>query len=326
METSPFGTLPREVRTRHWAPLGTSALIHAAVILAILLWPAPASSGDLPPSEEVRSVALAPPDPANTYRPPAPRTVARPSPPSATPLGPDAKTDVPVPVEAGPTKPPIDPDLIDVSKASDPGSAAAPPAPEPPPVVEPEPAPASTERSARRIPRAAEVLAGLGSRLTATPTSPWGPPRDLLTDSASASASKGAPAASMPNAMGRVGIAARDNRDWRPSSPTAAGRCVEVPDLGTNADGTPVLATVIGRVFREDGRTPLDGANLVIIGSSFSTFSNSNGDYRLEFDPRLLQRCRVQYVRVSAAGFSGRLLTLSIGNKIISDDVVLRRR
>ena len=117
-----------------------------------------------------------------------------------------------------------------------------------------------------------------------------------------------------------------DSRDWRPSFPEAAGKCVEIPDLGRNPDGSPVLATVLGRVYEADGRTPLIGAHLQIMGTTFVTFSGPSGDYRLEFDPRLLERCRVQYVRVAAEGYDGRMLTLSIGRKVRSDDVLLRRR
>ena len=101
---------------------------------------------------------------------------------------------------------------------------------------------------------------------------------------------------------------------------------MEVPDLGTNPDGTPVLAAVIGRVFQADGRTPLAGAHLQIINTPFIAFSSPNGDYRLEFDPRLLEKCKVQYVRVAADGFAGRMLTLSIGRSVRSDDVLLKRK
>jgi hypothetical protein len=128
-------------------------------------------------------------------------------------------------------------------------------------------------------------------------------------------------------AMGRVGMSASpDTRDWRPSFPDAAGRCVDIPDLGNNPDGSPILASVLGRVYEADGRTPLIGAHLQIVGTRFVTFSSGTGDYKLEFDPKLLERCRVQYVRVSADGYDGRMLTLSIGRKIRSDDVLLRRR
>jgi hypothetical protein len=70
----------------------------------------------------------------------------------------------------------------------------------------------------------------------------------------------------------------------------------------------------------------LAGAHLTIVGTPYSTFSDGGGNYRLEFDPRLLEKCRVQYVRVAADGYSGQSLTLSVGREVRSDDVVLRRR
>ena len=125
--------------------------------------------------------------------------------------------------------------------------------------------------------------------------------------------------------MGRTGLSNRDPQKWENSfDDETSGRCIEVPDLGKNADGTPVLATVIGRVLDTDGRTPLSGAHLQIMGTAFGTFSDSRGEYRLEFDPKLLAKCRKQYVIVVAPGYRGETLTLMIGPKVRSDDVILR--
>jgi hypothetical protein len=126
-------------------------------------------------------------------------------------------------------------------------------------------------------------------------------------------------------AMGAVGMRAQDGRVWTQSFPEAAGRCVEIPDLGKNPDGTPVLASVTGVVRDQSGR-PLPGAHLVIVGKPYSAFSDGQGNYRLEFDPALLERCRVQYVRVTADGYRYADLTLAIGRSVRSDDVFLRRK
>ena len=126
--------------------------------------------------------------------------------------------------------------------------------------------------------------------------------------------------------MGRAGFDPNEGRGWQPSFKEAAGRCVAIPDLGRDAQGRPVLATVQGRVFGANSRTPLAGAHLQIVGTSFSTFSDNQGEYILKFDPNLLEKCRVQYVEVRAGGFIHELLTLSIGERVRSDDVVLRRR
>ena len=153
-------------------------------------------------------------------------------------------------------------------------------------------------------------------------TSPWGPPK---LDSASGEPSSEPEAPPAAGAVGRTGLSNLDPQKWENSfDDETAGRCVTVPDLGKNPDGTPVLATVIGRVLDTDGKTPLSGAHLQIMGTTFGTFSDNRGEYRLEFDPKLLAKCRKQYVVVVAPGYRGETLTLFIGPKVRSDDVILR--
>ncbi|MEI2721715.1 MAG: hypothetical protein V9E87_16610 [Gemmatimonadales bacterium] len=292
----------------------------------------PASARSLPtiernPGEDRQEIALAPPAnpaPKAEQQPEQPQPQPqqqeqpqpKPEPPKkATPLGPDSKNpDALVPKEAGPEKPPIDPDQMNVNKPEPPTKVETPPA-------EPEAAPTQAPKGVRRIATVTDL--GEAMRAKGLFDSKNDKPRDILTAGTRNSNAEVAAAAGM---MGRVGPTQPDYRDWRPSFPEAAGKCVEIPDLGKNPDGTPVLATVIGRVLADDQRSPLAGAHLQIVGTPFSTFSNANGEYRLEFDPKLLERCRVQYVRVAREGFSGQLLTLAIGERITSDDVVLRRR
>lgn len=328
--TTPFTVGPPIEPGRSWGALSTSAALHVVVVLWLIFRPAPASS--LPtiernPGEDRQAIALAPPaDPAPQAAPqpeptPPPRQPepeqpkqAEP-PPKATPLGPDSKNpDALVPKEAGPEKPPIDPDQMNVNKPEPPPKVETPPA-------EPEAAPTQAPKGVRRI----TTVTDLGEAMAAKGLlrNDNNRPREILDVGTRGTTTT---AAAPVGAMGRVGPSQPDYRDWRPSFPEAAGKCVEIPDLGKNPDGTPVLATVIGRVLADDRRSPLAGAHLQIVGTPFSTFSNANGEYRLEFDPKLLERCRVQYVRVAREGFSGQLLTLSIGERILSDDVVMRRR
>jgi hypothetical protein len=102
-----------------------------------------------------------------------------------------------------------------------------------------------------------------------------------------------------------------------------AGSCVELPDLGKNADGSPVLATIVGRVLGPGGKTLLVGAHMRIQGTQFSTVSDRNGEYHLDFDPHILARCAMHVIVVEAPGYTTNTLPLQIGPKAHSDDVTL---
>lgn len=332
---NPFVERPEELETKSWIALAISALVH----LCLMLWLVfrPVAAGDSPSKalengEVSQPIALPRPAETKTAQPkpqPTEQQPTQPPPPPAppppptreTPLGPDSKNpDALVPKEAGPVKPMTEPEPKPTKSQVDPG----PPAEKPAETKPPSPAEQPPTQAANRIPRAGDLT---NSRIQGSPTSPWGPPSRTPLEQPKgegATAVASAPAVK-EGSMGKVGQSGVDTRDWRPSFEEAAGRCVSIPDLGTNADGTPVLATVIGRVLQNDGRSPLGGAHLQIIGTPFSTFSDGNGEYRLEFDPKLLEQCRVQYVRVAADGYTGAMLTLSIGERVRSDDVVLRR-
>jgi hypothetical protein len=70
---------------------------------------------------------------------------------------------------------------------------------------------------------------------------------------------------------------------------------------------------VEGMVRNEDTGAPLPNAFLQIIGTSYVTFSDDNGRYRLAFDAGLVDACRSQVVRVSAPGYRARTLVLALG-------------
>jgi hypothetical protein len=284
-----------------WRPLAYSAVIHALVILVLILKP------ELPRPEpkDVRESSSAQPialPPLAQFQPPEPRQQQSPVPEEPVPLGPDSPNPDGPPREQGePTERPDDP----------------------PPPSEPEGTQGEREeeeRAPERVPTPEDLLAG-GS-IISRPTSPTGTPTQSVLGAPMASS---ATARRTPGAMGAVGFGSGDTRGWREVFPESSGKCVEIPDLGRNPDGTPVLASVTGVVRDQSGR-PLPGAHLVIVGAPYSTFSDAAGNYRLEFDPALLQKCRVQYVRVAAAGFRSQDLTLAIGRRVRSDDVFLRRR
>ncbi len=84
------------------------------------------------------------------------------------------------------------------------------------------------------------------------------------------------------------------------------------------------MAELIGRVWFDEAHTrPLGGAYLQMIGTPYSTYSDNTGRYRLVFDASLVDECRTQYVRVVAAGYSGKNLVLGLGPGV--NDIVMGR-
>ncbi|MGH7523443.1 MAG: hypothetical protein ACREK8_03975 [Gemmatimonadales bacterium] len=317
-----FEVEPQRPDRRSWTPLAASAMVHLLLIL-LLVFGIPSSNVPVTRtrgSQAVQPLAI-PPEAKPFAVPPRKVEATRPEPPpppmKEVELGPNStKPDEPA-KEASSTK----------QTQTEPTTTPAPPAPTPappppPPTTEPpKPNPAPPAPPANRIPTPADYL---GVHRIPTPTtSAFGPPPPL--DSASGSPSNAAPPAPpAAGSMGRTGLSNLDPHNWENSfDDETAGRCVDVPDLGNNPDGTPVLAAVIGRVLDTDGKTPLSGAHLQIMGTTFGTFSDMRGEYRLEFDPKLLAKCRKQYVVVVAPGYRGETLTLFIGPKVRSDDVVL---
>jgi hypothetical protein len=122
----------------------------------------------------------------------------------------------------------------------------------------------------------------------------------------------------------RLGLAPRDPRPWTQSMPERGDSCPTVA-LDSTRPGEPRMGSATGRVLRTEGGDPMPNAHLQILGTSFVTFTDNNGEYTLTFDATLLDQCRTQYVRVSAPGYEPRLLVLVIGRNIRSDDVALRR-
>lgn len=91
-------------------------------------------------------------------------------------------------------------------------------------------------------------------------------------------------------------------------------------------EGAPVeLVAVSGRVYRQGTRTPLAGAHLQMIGTPYVAFSDAAGAYELRFDPALVDRCRTQYVRVTAPGFRAQTLVLYLG-PAASNDIPMSQR
>jgi hypothetical protein len=102
-------------------------------------------------------------------------------------------------------------------------------------------------------------------------------------------------------------------------------RCIPRPVAPGDSAGPTDFGTVVGRIFRQDNGRPLAGAHLQMIGTPYVTFTDENGEYRFRFALALMDNCRTQYVKVSAAGYESRLLVLVVGPNR-SEDVRLRRR
>jgi hypothetical protein len=107
----------------------------------------------------------------------------------------------------------------------------------------------------------------------------------------------------------------------RPVAMVGGGaRCAwDRDDAGAEADG-PANGVVEGVVRSETGRKPVPGAFLQLLGTGSATFADDAGRYRLTFDPRLVDRCHSQIVRVTAPGYRARTMVLAYGTW--SDNVV----
>ncbi len=310
---------PKDGRTV--VALVASAILHLAIIL-LLIFGIPSSSAaslaQVPIAETAQPIALQPPGktkPLPKLAPKPPENATQPPPPpppiKEVELGPDSKK-------------PDAPAKEAAAKQSDAEAAAAKiksdvttpdtPKPEPPKAATQPPAPKRIE-----VPKPGEnsPMGGIPRQTT----SPFGPPKlDMASGDPSTE-----PENLSTGVLGRSGLSAYNPSKWDNSfDQETSGQCPTIPDLGKNPDGSPVLAAVIGRVLAPDGHTPMGSAHLQIMGTPFNTFSDGNGEYRLAFDPHVLAKCRKQYVVVDAPGYVQQTLTLMIGPKVRSDDVIMR--
>ena len=128
-----------------------------------------------------------------------------------------------------------------------------------------------------------------------------------------------------PRLATRAGAGPQATRPMEAWLPENSERCIPRPAVPSDPAGLTQFGTVVGRIFRQDNGRPLAGAHLQMIGTPYVTFTDGGGEYRFRFDLALMDNCRTQYVRVSAAGYESRLLVLMLGPNR-SEDVRLRRR
>ncbi len=266
-----------------------SFLLHTALVVLILL-----AFRHEPETRAAPSAAgAAPAEPREVsmiYIPPAPRTTApEPLPPSRPPA-PDA---VQAPENRASRAPRVTEDA-----PSAPGEAAL----SPPKGESPEPAsPGET----------ATTASGTPAPRSAVPT--------LESEARRLFGSPGVRAGNLGGARLGIGSAAELARNYEaerndcrmtPRPPRRDGEAVE-------------MGVATGRVLRSDHRTPVANAFLQVLGTPWSTFTDGNGTYRLEFDASLVDNCRTQTVRVTANGYQMRDLILGVG--YAPEDVVLNR-
>ena len=128
-----------------------------------------------------------------------------------------------------------------------------------------------------------------------------------------------------PRLMTQAGAGPQARRPMEAWVRESSERCIPEPVAPRDSAGTPEFGTVVGRIFRQDNGRPLAGAHLQMIGTPYVTFTDATGEYRFKFDLALMDNCRTQYVKVTAAGYESRLLVMVIGPNR-SEDVRLRRR
>jgi hypothetical protein len=278
-----------------------SAALHAALlVLAVQLSRAPeepaaertkADASDS--ARQVQMVYLPPP-------PPVPRALPKPPPPPPQPTPP-------------PTPPP--PPRQPVPRIA------------PPPEKEqrtPEPdanAPPDAERRAGEEPTNDDPAGGEKVGADAKPGSPA--PAE---DNAATMESEARRIFGRPRLGTRPGVGPRASRPMEAYLPDHPERCVPKQADPTDSTREPQFGVVVGRIFRQDNGEPLAGAHLQMLGTPFVTFTDGNGEYRFRFDQALVDNCRTQYVRVTAAGYESRLLVLMVGQNVRSDDVLLKKK
>jgi hypothetical protein len=103
-------------------------------------------------------------------------------------------------------------------------------------------------------------------------------------------------------------------------------KCIPRPSAPADSSAGPQYGTVTGKIYRQNDGRPLAGAHLQMIGTPYVAFTDGAGEYHFRFDLSLVDNCRTQYVRVTAAGYESRLLVLMVGEDIQSDDVVLKKK
>jgi outer membrane biosynthesis protein TonB len=285
-------------RERSWFSFVLSTTVHG-ILVALALW-----LTRTPPQEqqekrepepsaekrEVRMVYLNPPPQPKPPPPPPPPKVVTPPPPPPKPATPTPPAVAPPPKKAQ-TTPEPDANAPPEAKRSD----GAEPTDEKPDQPErsgtPEATPPPSELATRESAMESEARRIFGSPKKYTPE----------------------------------GVGPRATRPMEAYLPDHPEKCT-TRAATRDSSGQPQFGTVVGKIYRQDNGKPLGGAALQMLGTPYVAFTDGTGEYRFRFDMSLVDNCRTQYVRVTAAGYESRLLVLVVGPNAVSEDVLLKRR
>ncbi len=285
-------------RERPWLSFALSTTLHT-VLIALAVWlsrtPAPAPRDEKEqsePSAEKREVRM-------VYLTPRPRT----------PPPPKVETPPPPPPPPPPPKP-----------------VTPPPAVAPPPKkaqTTPEPdanAPPEAKRSEGREPTDDKP-----SQPERAGEPDVNPPRSPLATREATMESEARRIFGSPKKYTPEGVGPRATRPMEAYLPDHPEKCIR-QEAPRDSAGQPQFGTVVGKIYRQDNGKPLGGAHLQMLGTPYVAFTDDAGGYRFRFDMSLVDHCRTQYVRVTAAGYESRLLVLVVGPNAVSEDVELKRK
>jgi hypothetical protein len=267
-------------------------MIHG-IVVALALWltrtpPPPTERPERKESTEKREVRMVYLTPPPQPKPPPPQ------PKPVTPPPPQPSTPPPTPVAPPPKKAQTTPEP----------DANAPP---------------EAKRSEGQEPTEQKPDQPVRSGTDATP-----PPSPLATNE-SAMESEARRIFGSPKKYTPEGVGPRASRPMEAYLPDHPEKCTSRV-AARDSTGQPKLGTVVGKIYRHDNGKPLAGAALQMLGTPYVAFTDGSGVYRFRFDMSLVDNCRTQYVRVTAAGYESRLLVLIVGPDAVSEDVDLKRR
>lgn len=275
-------------RQRPWISFTLSAALHV-LLVALAVWLSRTRPNESPQEKKTEATDTPQREVQMVYlTPPAPPPPP-PPPPTTTPPPPPPQASAPPPEKAQPTPEP-DANAPPEAKRSEGREPTDEKPPEPERSGQPNAAPQTSPLATKEATMESEAKRIFGTPKKFTPE----------------------------------GVGPRASRPMEAYLPDHPERCTRVGPH--DSAGQPQFGTVVGKIYRQDNGRPLSGAHLQMLGTPYVTFTDDQGVYHFRFDLSLVDNCRTQYVRVTAAGYESRLLVLVVGPDAVSEDVTLRKR